>query len=222
MDLGNPLDLRRSQSGTGHQLLDNFLAHAALDTYVLFGKAPWTLRHHADHTQLRKAADAPKIDYPKPDGILSFDKLSSVFISNTNHEEDQPVHLKLTDPALPITVNLVDFDEALVSYSRWYTNNVGDNPGTDYWTVDVTANGGETWSNLENTNESQDQWIQKTYLLSNFIEFSDDIQFRFVAEDVNNPGDSGTGGSIVEAAIDDFSISIFKEVKKWKIQKAFR
>ena len=107
--------------------------------------------------------------------------------------------------------NLVDYDEALVSYSRWYTNDVGDNPGTDYWTVDVTANGGETWSNLENSNESQDQWIQKTYLLSNFIEFSDDIQFRFVAEDVNNPGDSGTGGSIVEAAIDDFSISIFNQ-----------
>ncbi|MEE2858202.1 MAG: M14 family zinc carboxypeptidase [Candidatus Neomarinimicrobiota bacterium] len=107
--------------------------------------------------------------------------------------------------------NLVDYDEALVSYSRWYTNDVGDNPGTDYWTVDVTANGGETWSNLENSNESQDQWIKKTYLLSNFIEFSDDIQFRFVAEDVNNPGDSGTGGSIVEAAIDDFSISIFNQ-----------
>ena len=107
--------------------------------------------------------------------------------------------------------NLVDFDEALVSYSRWYTNNVGDNPGTDYWTVDVTSNGGETWSNLENSNESQDQWIQKTYLLSNFIEFSDDIQFRFIAEDVNNSGDSGTGGSIVEAAIDDFSISIFNQ-----------
>jgi hypothetical protein len=98
--------------------------------------------------------------------------------------------------------NLADYDEALVSYSRWYTNDVGDNPGTDYWTVDVTSNGGETWSNLENSNESQDQWIQKTYLLSNFIEFSDNIQFRFIAEDINNSGDSGTGGSIVEAAID--------------------
>ncbi|MBT6121848.1 MAG: electron transfer flavoprotein-ubiquinone oxidoreductase [Candidatus Puniceispirillum sp.] len=86
------------------------LAHAALDTYLLFGKAPWTLRHHADHTQLRKAADAPKIDYPKPDGIISFDRNSSVFLSGTNHEENQPAHLTLKDATIPITHNLALYD----------------------------------------------------------------------------------------------------------------
>ncbi len=75
------------------------LAYAALDTYVLRGKAPWTFHHpHADHDTLQPAKDAAKIDYPKPDGTLTFDRLSSVFISNTNHEENQPVHLRLKDP----------------------------------------------------------------------------------------------------------------------------
>ncbi len=76
------------------------IAYAALDTYVLRGRAPWTLHHaHPDHDSLKKAADAEKIVYPKPDGVLTFDRLSSVFISNTNHEENQPVHLHLQDPA---------------------------------------------------------------------------------------------------------------------------
>ncbi len=86
------------------------IAYSALDTYVLRGKAPWTLRHKPDHAQLKRAADCPKIDYPKPDGKISFDKLSSVFISNTNHEENQPIHLKLRDEAVPITVNLALYD----------------------------------------------------------------------------------------------------------------
>jgi electron-transferring-flavoprotein dehydrogenase len=82
------------------------LAYAALDTYVLRGRAPWTFHHaHPDHETLQKASVAPRIDYPKPDGALTFDRLSSVFISNTNHEENQPVHLVLRDPARAITVN---------------------------------------------------------------------------------------------------------------------
>ncbi|MFX6461699.1 electron transfer flavoprotein-ubiquinone oxidoreductase, partial [Acinetobacter baumannii] len=63
------------------------LANAAYET-ALKGKSPWTLKHHADHTTLVKASDAPKIAYPKPDGKVSFDRLSSVYLSNTNHEED--------------------------------------------------------------------------------------------------------------------------------------
>jgi electron-transferring-flavoprotein dehydrogenase len=82
------------------------LAYAALDTYVLRGRAPWTLHHrHADHETLREASAAPRIDYPRPDGTLTFDRLSSVFVSNTNHEEDQPVHLHLRDPARWLPVN---------------------------------------------------------------------------------------------------------------------
>jgi electron-transferring-flavoprotein dehydrogenase len=82
------------------------LVNAALDTYVLRGRAPWTLSHpHPDHESLIDAANAPRIDYPKPDGTLTFDRLSSVFISNTNHEENQPPHLRLRDPELAISVN---------------------------------------------------------------------------------------------------------------------
>jgi electron-transferring-flavoprotein dehydrogenase len=68
------------------------------EQYVLRGHAPWTLhRPEPDHVQLRAAAECPPIDYPKPDGQLTFDRLSSVFISNTNHEENQPAHLTLKD-----------------------------------------------------------------------------------------------------------------------------
>jgi len=82
------------------------MAYSALDTYVLRGKAPWTMHHpHADNETLTRADQAPRIDYPRPDGTLTFDRLSSVFISNTNHEEDQPAHLKLGDPDLAIAVN---------------------------------------------------------------------------------------------------------------------
>jgi electron-transferring-flavoprotein dehydrogenase len=86
------------------------LAYSAFDTYVLRGGAPWTMRHHPDHTQLVPAREAQPIDYPKPNGIVSFDRLSSVFISNTNHEEDQPPHLKLRDPAKAIAVNYRLYD----------------------------------------------------------------------------------------------------------------
>jgi electron-transferring-flavoprotein dehydrogenase len=86
------------------------LAYSALDTYLLRGKAPWTLRQHADHTQLKPARECQPIAYPKPDGKLTFDRLSSVFISNTNHEEDQVPHLQLKDPSVAINVNLELYD----------------------------------------------------------------------------------------------------------------
>ncbi|MGB0681438.1 MAG: electron transfer flavoprotein-ubiquinone oxidoreductase [Magnetovibrionaceae bacterium] len=81
------------------------IAYSALDTYLFRGKAPWTLGHHADHSALKKAAECQPITYPKPDGKISFDKLSSVFISNTNHEEDQPCHLQLKDGGVPMSIN---------------------------------------------------------------------------------------------------------------------
>jgi Dehydrogenases (flavoproteins) len=86
------------------------LAYSALDTLVLRGRALWTLHHRVDHERLKKAHDYARIDYPRPDGKITFDKLSSVYISNTNHEENQPCHLKLTDPTLAIEVNLKDYD----------------------------------------------------------------------------------------------------------------
>ncbi len=78
---------------------------------LLGGRAPWTLHHrHPDHACLKPAAEMPRIDYPKPDGVVSFDRNSSVFLSNTNHEEDQPVHLRLKDPAIPVEHNLALYD----------------------------------------------------------------------------------------------------------------
>ncbi|MEK9685248.1 MAG: electron transfer flavoprotein-ubiquinone oxidoreductase, partial [Rhodospirillaceae bacterium] len=86
------------------------LIYSAIDTYIFRGFAPWTFKHHADHTSLRLARQSKKIQYPKPDGKISFDKLSSVFISNTNHEEDQPCHLRLEDPSIAIKVNFALYD----------------------------------------------------------------------------------------------------------------
>lgn len=81
-----------------------------IDQVVFGGKAPWTLHHkHADHECLRPAAEFTPIKYPKPDGKLTFDRLSSVFISNTNHAEDQPIHLTLKDPTVPVRINLAKY-----------------------------------------------------------------------------------------------------------------
>jgi electron-transferring-flavoprotein dehydrogenase len=81
-----------------------------IDQILFKGKAPWTLHHkHADHECLRPASDFKPIAYPKPDGKLTFDRLSSVFISNTNHAEDQPIHLTLKNPNVPVEINLAKF-----------------------------------------------------------------------------------------------------------------
>lgn len=81
-----------------------------IDQVVFRGKAPWTLHHqHADHECLRPAAAFEPIAYPKPDNVLTFDRLSSVFISNTNHNEHQPAHLTLTDRSVPVSVNLTTY-----------------------------------------------------------------------------------------------------------------
>ncbi len=92
-------------------------AFAFIDINLCNGKLPITLRDPVpDHAQLKLAKDCPRIDYPKPDGVLSFDKPSSVFLSNTNHEEDQPCHLILKDPSIPIARNLPLYDEPAQRY----------------------------------------------------------------------------------------------------------
>jgi len=82
------------------------LAYAALDTYILRGKAPWTLHNHADYLQLKPAKECQKIEYPKHDNQVTFDLMNSVFLTNSIHDENQPCHLKLINPNLPISVNL--------------------------------------------------------------------------------------------------------------------
>lgn len=82
-----------------------------IDQIVFGGRAPWTLHHrHADHETLINKNRARPIDYPKPDGVITFDRLSSVFLSNTNHNEDQPCHLTLKDETVPVKVNLEFYD----------------------------------------------------------------------------------------------------------------
>ena len=92
-------------------------ALAFVEHNLLLGRAPYTLHNRKpDHACLHQADRAPKIDYPRPDGVIAFDKLSSVYVSNTNHEEDQPCHLRLADPDIPIERNLPRFDEPAQRY----------------------------------------------------------------------------------------------------------
>ena len=86
------------------------LANAAFSTYITRGKEPWTMTHHADHLQLKKKSEVKKIDYPAPDGVVSFDRLSSVYLSNTFHDENQPIHLTLKNASVAIDTNLALYD----------------------------------------------------------------------------------------------------------------
>ncbi len=85
------------------------LAYSGIDTFIFRGKAPWTLHNHDDHSALKKAADCPKIEYPKPDGKLTFEKLNSLFLANVNHEENQLCHLTLKDTSVPVKINLASY-----------------------------------------------------------------------------------------------------------------
>lgn len=98
-----------------HKGLWRGLINAAFET-ITGGLAPWTLKNHADHAQLDKADKHQPIDYPKPDGVITFDKLTSVQLSNTNHAEKQPCHLKLKDPSIPVEKNLPDYAEPAQRY----------------------------------------------------------------------------------------------------------
>jgi electron-transferring-flavoprotein dehydrogenase len=86
-------------------------AFTFVDQNIFRGRMPFTLHNvHADHESLKKASECKVIDYPKPDGVISFDTLSSVFLSSTNHEEDQPVHLVVRDQAVAVDHNLALYD----------------------------------------------------------------------------------------------------------------
>jgi electron-transferring-flavoprotein dehydrogenase len=87
------------------------LLYGGLELKLLGGRTPWTFHHtHGDHQALRPASDMPRIEYPRPDNEITFDRLSSVYLSGTNHEEDQPVHLTLKDQTVPIAHNLALYD----------------------------------------------------------------------------------------------------------------
>jgi len=104
---------------------------------------------------------------------------------------------------------LGSFDEIILSYWYWYTNNVGDNAGNDLWQVLVSNNGGADWQELHITSNSAIEWQRKRFILSHYIDLTDAMQFKFIAEDLFYDGDAGSGGSLVEAALDDFLIEYF-------------
>ena len=116
--LGKELKSSRNFAGYMHTF-GALIGSAAVwfDQTIMRGNMPFTLRDRKpDHACLKPAAESKKIDYPKPDNVLTFDRLSSVFLSNTNHEEDQPCHLQLMDTAVPIQVNLPMYDEPAQRY----------------------------------------------------------------------------------------------------------
>lgn len=92
------------------------LINAAFETYITCGYSPWTLKNHADYLQLESAKKSKPVNYPKPDGVLTFDRLSSVYLTNTFHEENQPCHLKLRDPKLAIDINYKIYDSPETRY----------------------------------------------------------------------------------------------------------
>ena len=100
--------------------------------------------------------------------------------------------------------DLEQYDDVLVTYWYWYSNNIGDNAGNDLWQVYVSNNSGNTWEDLQITSSSSNAWVKSRLVLSDVIDFTDSMQFKFIAEDLSYPGDAGSGGSLVEAAIDDF------------------
>ena len=113
-------ELHRARNfGPSLHKLGTFWASAFtfIDQNIFFGKLPFTWRNtEPDHESLQKASDAKPIDYPKPDGVITFDRLSSVFLSSTNHEEDQPSHLRLKDDSVPIAHNLPNYNEPAQRY----------------------------------------------------------------------------------------------------------
>ena len=104
--------------------------------------------------------------------------------------------------------DLSDYSGAIVSYWNWYTNNQGNNPGNDLWKVDISSDSGNSWINLESSSSSNNFWVQKQFYINDYIENLESVQFRFIAEDIFYENDNGSGGSLVEAALDDFTIQV--------------
>ena len=102
--------------------------------------------------------------------------------------------------------DLSTYDEVVLTFWRWYTNNIGDNGNSDKWIVRASTDGGNSWTDIENTSISNASWIKSRFILSDHIDLTTSVQFQFIAEDIFYTGDAGSGGSLVEAAIDDFNL----------------
>ena len=134
-------ELHRSRNfGPGLHKFGNFwgAAFAFIDQNIFFGKLPFTWHNkQADHQSLNRAANAKIIDYPKPDGVITFDRLSSVYLSSTNHEEDQPSHLKLRDESIPVAYNLPEFDEPAQRYCPAGVYEIVDDDGSPRFQINA-------------------------------------------------------------------------------------
>lgn len=114
--IGKELYRARNCRPAFHHGLIVGITYAAFDQIICRGRAPWTFSNHADHQQLHEAKKCKPPKYPKADGVLTFDKLSSVYLTNTRHRENQPCHLQLRDDAIPINYNLAKFDSPEQNY----------------------------------------------------------------------------------------------------------
>ena len=131
------------------------------------------------------------------------------YVTGNNAPTNSPSDDDVDGGATILKSSLIDLsgeDSVMLTYYRWYTNNLGDNPSTDIWSVEASDNGGGSWVSLESTNISNNAWDKQMFFLDDFIDLTADVRLRFTAEDIFYEGEFGSGGSIVEAAIDDILI----------------
>ena len=144
---------------------------------------------------------APGYDYTD-DGSFCFLTGSGYEEGNGGYDDVDGGKTTLFSPVF----NLINYDDVIMTFWRWYTNDIGDNGNNDKWLVQASIDGGISWQDIENTSISNASWIKSRFILSDYIELAEEVQFRFVAEDVFYTGDAGSGGSLVEAAIDNFKL----------------
>lgn len=126
--IGDELYVARNLRPSFHKGLWFGLMYSGMDTYLFRGRAPWTMKpHHADHEMLKKASESKPINYPKPDNVITFDRMSSVYVSGVMHEENQPSHLQLKDPKIWETVNLALYDAPEQRYCPAFVYEVVEN-----------------------------------------------------------------------------------------------
>ena len=136
------------------------------------------------------------------DGELCYVTGNSAPVNTPSSDDVDGGATVLTSPSIDISGE----DQVILTYYRWYTNNLGDNPSTDFWRVDVSDDGGNSWVSLEATNVSSNSWSRYMFFLEDYIELTPNVYLRFTAEDGFHDGEFGSGGSIVEAAVDDILI----------------
>ncbi len=131
------------------------------------------------------------------------------YVTGNSAPTNSPSNDDVDGGATILTSPLIDLsgeEQVMLTYYRWYTNNLGDNPSTDIWRVEASDNGGGSWVSLEMTNISNNSWDKQMFFLEDYVDLTSNIRLRFTAEDIFYDGEFGSGGSIVEAAIDDILI----------------